>query len=122
MGLKCSKRPPIDWHSSMDESKAPRDKAFPSKISCIKFFHRRPVKSSAAGPTKTSRVKRPPWARPRLSARSPGGERASRETKVIKNISPADGAQAIHPVVWEGQVEGGVMNALGHSLLEEMVY
>ena len=38
MGLKCSKRPPIDWHSSMDESKAPRDKAFPSKPSCTKVF------------------------------------------------------------------------------------
>ena len=31
-------------------------------------------------------------------------------------------AKAIHPVLCEGQDEGGVMNAIGHSLLEEMIY
>jgi CO/xanthine dehydrogenase Mo-binding subunit len=34
----------------------------------------------------------------------------------------ADVGQAIHPVLCEGQDEGAVMNALGHSLLEEMIY
>ena len=34
----------------------------------------------------------------------------------------ADVGQAINPVLCEGQDEGGVMNAIGHSLLEEMVY
>ncbi len=44
------------------------------------------------------------------------------EIKVIKYVSLADVGQAIHPVLCEGQDEGGVMNALGHSLLEEMIY
>jgi CO/xanthine dehydrogenase Mo-binding subunit len=42
--------------------------------------------------------------------------------KLIKYVSLADVGQAIHPILCEGQDEGGVMNALGHSLLEEMVY
>ena len=77
-GAKVLKRPPIDWRSSMDESKTPRDKAFPSKASCTKFFHRRAVKSLDAGPTKTSKVKRRPWALPRLFGRSLGVERKLR--------------------------------------------
>ena len=44
------------------------------------------------------------------------------EIKVLKYVSLADVGQAIHPVLCEGQDEGGVMNALGHSLLEEMIY
>jgi CO/xanthine dehydrogenase Mo-binding subunit len=42
--------------------------------------------------------------------------------KLTKYISLADVGQAIHPVMCEGQDEGGVMNAIGHSLLEEMIY
>jgi len=44
------------------------------------------------------------------------------EIKLVKYTSIADVGQAIHPVLCEGQDEGGVMNAIGHSLLEEMVY
>jgi CO/xanthine dehydrogenase Mo-binding subunit len=44
------------------------------------------------------------------------------EIKLIKYVSLADVGQAIHPVLCEGQDEGGVMNAIGHSLLEEMIY
>jgi CO/xanthine dehydrogenase Mo-binding subunit len=44
------------------------------------------------------------------------------EVKLLKYVSLADVGQAIHPVLCEGQDEGGVMNALGHSLLEEMIY
>jgi len=44
------------------------------------------------------------------------------EIKLLKYVSLADVGKAIHPVLCEGQDEGGVMNAIGHSLLEEMVY
>ena len=44
------------------------------------------------------------------------------EVKLLKYVSLADVGQAIHPVLCEGQDEGGVMNAIGHTLLEEMVY
>ncbi len=44
------------------------------------------------------------------------------EIKLIKYVSLADVGKAIHPVLCEGQDEGGVMNAIGHSLLEEMIY
>ncbi len=44
------------------------------------------------------------------------------EIKLLKYISLADVGKAIHPVLCEGQDEGGVMNAIGHSLLEEMLY
>ena len=44
------------------------------------------------------------------------------ELKLLKYVSLADVGKAIHPVLCEGQDEGGVMNAIGHSLLEEMVY
>ena len=44
------------------------------------------------------------------------------EISLLKYVSLADVGKAIHPVLCEGQDEGGVMNAIGHSLLEEMVY
>ena len=44
------------------------------------------------------------------------------EIKLLKYVSLADVGQAIHPVLCEGQDEGGVMNAIGHTLLEEMIY
>src|SRR5207237_8092161 len=44
------------------------------------------------------------------------------EVKCLKYVSLADVGQAIHPVLCEGQDEGGVMNSIGHSLLEEMIY
>jgi CO/xanthine dehydrogenase Mo-binding subunit len=49
-------------------------------------------------------------------------DRDTGEIKLLKYVSLADVGQAIHPVLCEGQDEGGVMNALGHSLLEEMIY
>ena len=42
--------------------------------------------------------------------------------KLIKYVSLADVGQAINPILCEGQDEGGVMNAIGHTLLEEMIY
>lgn len=44
------------------------------------------------------------------------------EIKLLKYVSLADVGKAIHPVLCEGQDEGGVMTAIGHSLIEEMVY
>ena len=44
------------------------------------------------------------------------------EIKLLKYVSLADVGRAIHPVMCEGQDEGGVMNAIGHSLMEEMIY
>jgi CO/xanthine dehydrogenase Mo-binding subunit len=44
------------------------------------------------------------------------------QIKLLKYVSLADVGKAIHPVLCEGQDEGGVMNAIGHSLIEEMVY
>jgi len=49
-------------------------------------------------------------------------DRDSGEIKFIKYVSLADVGQAINTVLCEGQDEGGVMNAIGHTLLEEMVY
>jgi CO/xanthine dehydrogenase Mo-binding subunit len=49
-------------------------------------------------------------------------DRDTGEIKLIKYVSLADVGQAIHPVLCEGQDEGGVMNAIGHTLVEEMVY
>jgi len=49
-------------------------------------------------------------------------DRDTGEVKLTKYVSLADVGQAIHPVLCEGQDEGGVMNAIGHSLLEEMIY
>ncbi|HXG52113.1 MAG TPA: xanthine dehydrogenase family protein molybdopterin-binding subunit [candidate division Zixibacteria bacterium] len=42
--------------------------------------------------------------------------------RLVKYISLSDVGQAIHPVLCEGQDEGAVVNAIGHSLFEEMVY
>jgi CO/xanthine dehydrogenase Mo-binding subunit len=44
------------------------------------------------------------------------------QIKLLKYVSLADVGKAIHPILCEGQDEGGVMNAIGHSLLEEMIY
>ena len=41
---------------------------------------------------------------------------------LTKYVSLSDVGKAIHPVLCEGQDEGGVMNGIGHSLFEEMVY
>jgi CO/xanthine dehydrogenase Mo-binding subunit len=41
---------------------------------------------------------------------------------VLKYVSLADVGRAINPLQCEGQDEGGVVFALGHTLLEEMVY
>jgi CO/xanthine dehydrogenase Mo-binding subunit len=49
-------------------------------------------------------------------------DRDTGEIKLLKYVSLADVGKAIHPVLCEGQDEGAVMNAVGHSLLEEMVY
>jgi CO/xanthine dehydrogenase Mo-binding subunit len=49
-------------------------------------------------------------------------DRETGEIKLLKYVSLADVGQAINPLLCEGQDEGGVMNAIGHSLLEEMVY
>ncbi|MET0500716.1 MAG: xanthine dehydrogenase family protein molybdopterin-binding subunit [Candidatus Binatia bacterium] len=49
-------------------------------------------------------------------------DRDTGEVKLIRYVSLADVGTAIHPVLCEGQDEGGVMNAIGHSLLEEMIY
>lgn len=42
--------------------------------------------------------------------------------KLVKYVSIADLGKAIHPLQCEGQDEGAVMFAIGHSLLEEMRY
>jgi CO/xanthine dehydrogenase Mo-binding subunit len=49
-------------------------------------------------------------------------DRDTGEVKLLKYVSLADVGRAIHPVLCEGQDEGGVMNAIGHSLMEEMIY
>jgi CO/xanthine dehydrogenase Mo-binding subunit len=46
----------------------------------------------------------------------------SGQIKLVKYVSLADVGKAIHPILCEGQDEGGVMNAIGHSLMEEMIY
>ncbi len=49
-------------------------------------------------------------------------DRDTGEVKLLKYVSLADVGRAINPVLCEGQDEGGVMNAIGHSLMEEMIY
>ena len=49
-------------------------------------------------------------------------DRDTGEVELLKYVSLADVGQAIHPVLCEGQDEGGVINAIGHSLMEEMIY
>jgi CO/xanthine dehydrogenase Mo-binding subunit len=41
---------------------------------------------------------------------------------LLKYVSLADVGQAVNPVLCEGQDEGGVMNAIGHTLVEQMIY
>jgi CO/xanthine dehydrogenase Mo-binding subunit len=49
-------------------------------------------------------------------------DRETGAIRLLKYVSLADVGKAIHPVLCEGQDEGGVINAIGHSLLEELVY
>jgi len=42
------------------------------------------------------------------------------ETRVLDAVCAADVGRAIHPVLVEGQIEGGVVQALGYALLEEV--
>lgn len=44
------------------------------------------------------------------------------EVRVLKYVSIADVGRAIHPGQCQGQDEGAVMFAIGHTLLEEMIY
>jgi len=44
------------------------------------------------------------------------------QIEVLKYFSFADVGRAIHPIQCQGQDEGAVMCAIGHTLLEEMVY
>ncbi|MBI1992829.1 MAG: xanthine dehydrogenase family protein molybdopterin-binding subunit [Deltaproteobacteria bacterium] len=48
--------------------------------------------------------------------------RGTGEIRVLKYVSIADVGRAVHPVQCEGQDEGAVMFAIGHTLLEEMIY
>ncbi|HEX9445705.1 MAG TPA: molybdopterin cofactor-binding domain-containing protein, partial [Candidatus Binatia bacterium] len=49
-------------------------------------------------------------------------DRDTGRIKLLKYVSIADVGRAIHPVQCEGQDEGAVMFAVGHTLLEEMIY
>lgn len=49
-------------------------------------------------------------------------DRDTGRVNVLKYVSIADVGQAIHPIQCVGQDEGAVMFAIGHTLLEEMVY
>jgi putative selenate reductase molybdopterin-binding subunit len=42
--------------------------------------------------------------------------------RVIKAVSAVDAGRVINPVVAEGQIEGGVTQALGYGICEEMLY
>jgi CO/xanthine dehydrogenase Mo-binding subunit len=44
------------------------------------------------------------------------------EIKLLDIVTASDIGKAIHPVLAEGQVEGGTVQALGYALLEEHVY
>ena len=44
------------------------------------------------------------------------------QTKVRSVVAAADVGRAIHPVLCEGQIEGGIAQALGWALLEEVVH
>ncbi len=41
---------------------------------------------------------------------------------VLKAISAVDGGRVVNPVIAEGQIEGGVAQALGYGICEEMIY
>jgi CO/xanthine dehydrogenase Mo-binding subunit len=49
-------------------------------------------------------------------------DRDTGEIEILKYVSVADVGQAVHPIQCVGQDEGSVMFAIGHTLLEEMVY
>src|SRR5207245_3552060 len=49
-------------------------------------------------------------------------DRDTGEITLLKYVSVAEVGQSIDPVLCEGEDEGGVMNSIGHSLLEEMIY
>jgi putative selenate reductase molybdopterin-binding subunit len=42
--------------------------------------------------------------------------------RVLKVVSAIDAGRMINPVLVEGQIEGGVTQALGYSISEEMLY
>lgn len=48
--------------------------------------------------------------------------RGTGEIRVLKYVSIADVGKAVHPIQCAGQDEGAVMFAIGHTLLEEMIY
>ncbi|HEV8340983.1 MAG TPA: xanthine dehydrogenase family protein molybdopterin-binding subunit [Candidatus Binatia bacterium] len=49
-------------------------------------------------------------------------DRDTGEVNLLKYVSIADVGKAIHPVQCKSQDEGAVMFAIGHTLLEEMIY
>jgi CO/xanthine dehydrogenase Mo-binding subunit len=49
-------------------------------------------------------------------------DRDTGKIELLKYVSIADVGRAIHPVQCEGQDEGAVMFAVGHTLSEEMIY
>jgi CO/xanthine dehydrogenase Mo-binding subunit len=49
-------------------------------------------------------------------------DRDTGEIKILNYVSVADVGRAIHPIQCEGQDEGAVMFAVGHTLMEEMIY
>jgi CO/xanthine dehydrogenase Mo-binding subunit len=49
-------------------------------------------------------------------------DRDTGEIKLLKYVSVADVGRAVQPVLCEGQDEGAVMFAIGHTLREEMIY
>ncbi|MHB1844622.1 MAG: xanthine dehydrogenase family protein molybdopterin-binding subunit [Deltaproteobacteria bacterium] len=46
----------------------------------------------------------------------------SYETKLLRVVTAQDVGKAIHPVLCEGQIEGGTVQALGWALMEELVH
>lgn len=44
------------------------------------------------------------------------------ETQVLKITTAQDVGRAIHPILAEGQIEGGTLQAVGYSLLEDIVW
>ena len=44
------------------------------------------------------------------------------ETRVIKITTAQDVGRAIHPLIVEGQIEGGTLQAVGYGLLEDVVW
>src|SRR5207248_1183576 len=44
------------------------------------------------------------------------------EVKVVRLIAAADAGRVIHPILAEGQIEGGAVQALGWALFEDVKY